>query len=487
MESTLPRPLLTSKPDDGGYLYEKVQNLIREMIDSGLLKPGDKVPSLRKMSRQARVSIATVSQAYLELEQKGFLQAREKSGFFVCRQQVTPSALPRAVSTRGRPRKVQVSDVVQSIMEFSHRGDVTALGLANPSAELLPVTALTRAMSRVTSRHRLASIRYSMPEGVSELRHQIAYRSRDFGCQFGPQDIVITAGATEGLATALQVVAKAGDVVAVESPCYFLILRLIESLGLLAVEIRTDPDTGINLAALERTLNKVDVKAVLTVPNFHNPLGGMMPDANKRSLVEMLSERDIALIEDDVYGDLHFGEQRPSVAKAFDQTGNVILCSSFSKTLAPGYRVGWMAAGRYMPAVRRIKLALSGTTASVTQLTISEFLATGAYDRTLRSVRRAYARQVEFMRHSIAEHFPAGTRISDPAGGFVLWVELPEYCNSDRLFEQALQHKVSISPGTLFSTTQRFDRYIRLSAGQTWSDQIEQGIATVGKLAHAMA
>ena len=245
-------------------------------------------------------------------------------------------------------------------MDSAHRGDVTSLGLANPSTELLPVAGLTRAMSRVTARRSLASIRYSRPEGVGELRRQIAYRSRELGCRFGPDDLVITSGATEGLATALQVVARAGDAVAVESPCYFQVLRLIESLGLLAVEVRTDADTGINLEALDRALDQVPVKALISVPNFHNPLGALMPEANKRTLVRMLDERGITFIEDDVYGDLYFGEQRPWAAKAFDESNNVILCSSFSKTLAPGYRVGWMAPGRFTQQVSRLKVAMSG-------------------------------------------------------------------------------------------------------------------------------
>lgn len=471
----------------GTFLYEEVQAQVREMIDSGVLGPGDKAPSLRKMSRLCRVSIATVSQAYLHLEQSGLIEAREKSGFFVRRQPACAPTLPRAVSVRSTARVVRVSDIVESILESAHRSDVTSLGLANPSTDLLPVNALARAMSRVSARQQLASIRYSQPLGVNELRRQIAYRSREFGCQFGPDDLIITSGATEGLASALQVVAKSGDAIAVESPCYFQVLRLIESLGLLAVEVRADPDTGLNLDALDRAMQQVPVKAVVCVPNFHNPLGALMPEANKRRLVRMLDERNVTLIEDDVYGDLYYGEQRPWAAKAFDEFDNVILCSSFSKTLAPGYRIGWIAPGKFGPQVRRLKIALSGTTASVTQLTVSEFLATGAYDKTMRTMRRAYARQVEQTRQSIAEHFPVGTRISQPAGGFVLWVQLPDGCDGDRLFRQSLEEKVSITPGSLFSSTRRFGQYIRISAGQPWSARIENGIATVGKLARSMA
>ena len=469
------------------FLYEQVAREVRNLIDAGILKAGDRAPSLRRMSEQARVSIATVSQAYQGLERLGYLEAREKSGFYVRRRAAESTTAPRAVNPRTAPRRVSVGDVVETILGAAHRPDVVSLGLANPSPDLLPVKALTRAMTRVASRRRLASMRYSLPQGLGELRRQIAYRSRDMGCELRPEDLLITSGATEGLATALQVVARSGDAVVVESPCYFQILQLIESLGLLAVEVRTDTETGLDLDALERALERVPVKAVIAVPNFHNPLGALMPDAGKRRLVRMLAERGIPLIEDDVYGDLYAGERRPWTAKAFDDDGNVILCSSFSKTLAPGYRVGWMAPGRLRREVTQIKRALSGTTASLTQLAVSEFLASGGYDRMLRQARRGYASQVEHTRDAIVRHFPAGTRVSRPAGGFVLWVELPEGVDGARLFEAALAEGVSVAPGSLFSPSRKFRGYVRISAGLTWSERVEDAIATVGRLAAGMA
>jgi len=468
------------------FLYEQVARQVRDMIDGGVLKPGDRAPSLRRMSEQARVSIATVSQAYQDLERRGFLEAREKSGFFVRQRAAEASTAPRPVNPRAAPRRVNVGDVVQTILDAAHRPDVVSLGVANPSPELLPAKALTRAMTRVASRRRLASMRYSLPQGLGELRRQIAYRSRELGCELRPEELLITSGATEGLATALQVVARSGDAVVVESPCYFQILQLIESLGLLAVEVRTDTETGLDLDALERALDRVPVKAVIAVPNFHNPLGALMPDAAKRRLVHLLAERRVPLIEDDVYGDLWLGERRPWTAKAFDEDGNVILCSSFSKTLAPGYRVGWMAPGRFAREVIQLKRALSGTTASLTQLAVSEFLASGGYERMLRHARRQYASQVEHTRYAITRHFPQGTRVSRPAGGFVLWVELPDGVDGGRLFEAALAEGVSITPGTLFSPSRKFRGYVRISAGLPWSDRVEEAIATVGRLAAAM-
>jgi DNA-binding transcriptional MocR family regulator len=222
------------------------------------------------------------------------------------------------------------------------------------------------------------------------------------------------------------------------------------------------------------------------VANFHNPVGSLMPDAGKQRLVAMLAERGIPLIEDDIFGDLHFGETRPRIAKCFDRDGLVLTCSSFSKTLAPGYRIGWVIPGRFAAAVLKIKRSM-GFSATPTQLAVAEFLRSGGYDRHLRRLRAAYRDQVQRMRDHIAQVFPAGTRITRPQGGFVLWVELPPGVDSMELFEQALAAGVSIAPGTLFSPTQKYRRFIRLNAGMVWSDPLRAAVDTLGRLVHALA
>ena len=469
------------------FLYEQVEKQIRHMIDTGVLKPEGRVPSLRRMSKQARVSIATVMQAYLALERKGFIEARPKSGFFVKPQQTREPTVPRVVKPRGLPRKVQVGDVAASVFAAAHCPGVVSLGIANPSADLLPVKGLTRAMTQVANRHRLQSMQYCPPAGVEGLRRQIAYRCADLGSVVSPEDVLITNGASEALAISLTLVANPGDVIAVESPTYFYVLQMIERLGMLAVSVRTDTEHGMCVESLEETLETVDVKAVLAVPNFNNPLGSLMPDDAKRRMVEMLSQRRIYLIEDDIYGDLHFDEQRPRIAKCYDEDGYVLTASAFSKTLAPGYRVGWLLPGRFGKEATQLKHALSGCSGTLTQMAIAEYLSSGNYDRFMRKVRKSYGEQVGQMRAAIAKYFPDATRVSRPRGGFVLWVELPKGVDSGALFGEAVTRGVSFTPGMLFSPRKTFKNYIRICAGLPWTDQVEAAVAVLGGIVHEAA
>jgi DNA-binding transcriptional MocR family regulator len=469
------------------FLYDQVADLVGGMIDNGTLKPGDRVPSLRGMSRRLNVSVATVMQGYMALERQGLVESRPQSGFYVRHRRRAEARVPKRTRPKIAPRPVRFGDTVESTFSLNHEPGVLPLGIANPAAELMPVKGLTRAMSQVMNRHGSEALTYCFPPGDHDLRRQIAYRSASLGCDAGPDDIVITNGATEALALSLSTVARRGDVIAVESPTYFCVLQLIESLGMLALEICTDPDTGMCLDSLERALSRVDVKAVLTVANFNNPIGSLMPDSNKERLVGMLAERDIPLIEDDIYGDLYFGDHRPRMARYYDRGGRVLTCSSFSKCLAPGYRVGWSMPGRYRKAVTQWKQSLSSATATLPQLAVAEFLRGGSYDRHLKRLRKAYREQVDQMRYSLAEHFPEGTCITRPQGGFVLWLQLPCGVDSREYYQRALAEGVSVTPGELFSPGTKYRNFIRISCGYPWSEDIERAVATLGRIAHRLA
>jgi DNA-binding transcriptional MocR family regulator len=278
-------------------------------------------------------------------------------------------------------------------------------------------------------------------------------------------------------------VASPGDVLAVESPTYFVVLQIIESLGIKTVEIPTYPREGICLDALTGVLAKTKVKACLLMPTVHNPLGATMPEAKRRKLVSILADRDIPLIEDDIFGDLHFGQRRPRAVKAFDKQGIVLLCSSFSKTLAPGYRVGWVAPGRYRNQVLRLKMVTTMGNPVLTQMMIADFLQNGGYDQHLRRIRKAYASQVEMMTQAIDRHFPDGTRVTRPSGGFVVWVEFPKSIDALDLHRRALERRISIAPGPIFSPVGGFRNFARLNCGHVWSERIEEAIRTLGELA----
>jgi DNA-binding transcriptional MocR family regulator len=381
---------------------------------------------------------------------------------------------------------VRFGQLFEEIFTISNDPRVTPFAAARPSMELMPDKALMRETRNVISRHPRACMDYCFPPGEPRLRQQIALRYSEMGLSIGADEIIITNGATEALSLALHAVARRGDVIAVESPTYFSVLRLIEKLGMLALEIDTDPQDGINFDSLEFALDTMDVTAMLVVPNFNNPSGSLMPSANKQRLVEMLQERNIPLIEDDVYGDLYFGSERPDICKHFDRNDNVLSASSFSKTLAPGFRMGWVVGGRHQERLLEWKQATSSGSPSLQQLALTEFLRSGQYDRHLERLRKAVKDQVEKARFMIARAFPEGTRISNPQGGFVLWIELPRGINCFDVYTRALEERIGITPGMLFSATRKFRNYIRINCGYPWSEDNEAALHKLGELIHAM-
>lgn len=464
------------------YKYDQVSRYINELIEKGDLKPGDKAPSLRKLSKQLGVSIATITQSYVNLEDKGILTAKPQSGFYVNALVNQINDIDKSAATPRQARRVRFGDLFEEIFRNANNPRIIPFGTSNPSMEFMPVKSLTRATRSIISRYPQKSMDYLFPPGDRKLREQIAQQYAQNYTRVSADDIIITSGATEALSISLRTVAKRGDIIAVESPTYFAVLRMIEQMGMLAVEIDTDPVNGLNIEALEEAFDTMDIKAVMASPNTSNPLGCQMPEERKRELVNLLAERDIPLIEDDVYGSVYFGDKQPRPAKSYDLNNIVLSCSSFSKTLAPGHRIGWVVAGRYHKKFLQFKQAWSSATSSINQLALAEFLSSGQYDRHLVRLRVAMREQVERGRFMIAKNFPEGTRISHPHGGNVLWVEMPEGCDCIDIFNRALEHNIAITPGILFSATRRFKNHLRINCGSPWNATTEDALKTLGKI-----
>lgn len=463
-------------------LYHQVAHHIEKMIDEGLLRPGDRIPSVRQMSKTRRVSMATVLEAYFLLENKGLIEARPQSGFYVKLPLISSCPEP----TRSKPSK-SVSqftngDFVVSLLQNGRDAKVIQLGAAAPSHERLPSKTLNRITASILRNEPETLNEYDMPPGNQKLRRLIAKRAFTYGCDFTPDDILTTVGGMEALNLALLATTKPGDIVALESPTYYGALQSIESFGLKALEIPTTPQAGMCIDALEEALNNKRVKAVLAIPNFNNPLGSLMPEERKAALVALLAKHEIPLIEDDVYGDLHFEGTRPKPAKAWDKKGLVLLCSSFSKTVSPGARVGWIAGGRFQERITELKFMNTVATNTLSQMAIAELLESGGYDRHLRKTRSAYALQVQQHRCAIERYFPSGTKITKPAGGFLLWVELPRQIDSFGIYERALQEKISIAPGPIFSSQRAYRNFLRINAGAPYSDKIDRALEKLGGL-----
>ncbi len=463
------------------YLYEQVVDRIATLINRGTLRPGERISSVRKLSSQLRVSVSTVLQAYFLLEDRGFIEARPQSGFYVKLRPRDLPPEPKPSNPSLSATKVGVAELLAQVFEAARNPDFVPLATAIPSPDLLPAKQLNRFMAWVARHRGEQGVNYDFPPGNEALRRQVARRSIDWGCSLSPEDIVTTCGAMEALNLCLRAVAKPGDTIAIESPTFYGILQA--SLGMKVLEIPTHPRDGIELNALEHAIKKNRVKACLLVPNFNNPLDSCMSDKNKKQLVKMLGRREIPLIEDDIYGDIYFGTVRPKAAKAFDKEGLVLLCSSFSKTIAPGYRVGWVAPGRFRHQIEHLKPMNTIATATLPQMAVARFLESGGYDRHLRKLRKALATQIQQVVLAISRYFPEGTKVTRPAGGFVLWVELPKGVDSIELYRKALEEKISVAPGPIFSAKQKYQNFIRLSYGQPWSDRLEQALVTLGRLA----
>lgn len=461
-------------------LYENVADSISVLIASGTLRPGERVPSVRRLSTQKRVSVSTVLRAYEVLETRGLIEARPNAGYYV-RPRLPTAAEPSISQPPRAPQLVGISALVQEILD-ARKPDVVSFGAACPSHELMPTQKLRRVLASVARKRPLSLTTYVLPPGNEELRRQIARRALEFGCNFSAKDIIITHGAMEALNLCIRAVAKPGDTIAVESPTYFGFLQIFESLGIKALEIPTHPRDGISLEALEFATDRQKIAAVMAMPNAQNPLGFTMSDDNKKRLVTMLDRRGVPLIEDDVYGDIYYGDERPRPAKHFDRSGNVMLCSSFTKTVAPGFRIGWVTPGKWHAQVQMLKFINSVGSPEALQLAISEFLSSGSYERQLRKLRQSFRDHVARVSAAVSEHFPAGTRITRPAGGFILWVELPEGVDSVALFRQAIRNNISLGPGTLFSATDRFRNCIRMGCAEPWSARTERAIVTLGEL-----
>ncbi|HSI83176.1 MAG: PLP-dependent aminotransferase family protein [Candidatus Methylacidiphilales bacterium] len=469
---------------EADHLYEKVADKIAQLIAQGDLRAGERIPSVRRMSSQQGVSIATVLQAYLVLENRGLISARPKSGYYVQpRRRIFPPepAMSKPATTA---TLVGMSGLLGRLLEAVNDPSILPMGAACPSPELLPTQKLNRILATLSRQAGDEAVEYDMPPGCPALRRQVARRSLDWGCSLSSEDFVTTSGGMEALNLCLRAVAKPGDTIALDSPTYFGILQSIESLGMKALELPCHPRTGICLESLEAELKRQKISAVLSVTNFNNPLGSFMPESHKRALVEMLARAEVPLIEDDIYGDLAHHGPRPKVAKAYDTKGLVMLCGSYSKTLAPGYRVGWVAPGpRYLQKVKHLKYTSTVASASLPQMAVAEFLQNGGYDHHIRTLRFMYGEQVSRMCEAIGALFPAGTRVTRPEGGFVLWVELPKAVDSLQLQDDAMRHRISIAPGPLFSSQQKYSNFVRLSCGHPWSARFEQGIETLGRLA----
>lgn len=463
-------------------LYEELAGHISGLIQDGTLRSGERVPSVRDVVRERRVSPATAMRAYQLLESRGLIETRPRSGYYVSESHERRIAEPRRARSAPRTTRVEVSELVFQILDAARDKDVVPLGSAFPSPTLFPWPKLARSLGSAARHMDPWSTVESLPPGSTELRRQIARRYLKFGTNVSAEEVVITGGALEALNLSLQVLTRPGDAIAIEAPAFYGCLQAVEMLGLKAVEIPTNPRDGVDLAALAQAIDRQGIRVCWLMTTFQNPLGATMPDDKKRELVEMLEKRGVPLIEDDVYAELHFGDERPRPAKAFESKGGVLNCGSFSKSLAPGYRLGWVAAGRFASEIQKRKIATSISTSLPIQDGIALYLRQEGYDAHLAKLRATLAAQQTELLASLQRHFPNGYRVTRPEGGYFVWVELPRGVDALEVHRLALEQGISIAPGPIFSPRREFKNCVRLNYGHPWTPELDRAIAKLGQL-----
>lgn len=461
-------------------LYLKIAGIIEKQILNGTLRLGDKIPSIRTVQKVYNVSINTVRQAFLELESKSLIEPRPKSGYYVSKASQRKFSLPSVIILESLQKEKHPEDLFQKTFALSDNQDITHFSLGLPEKSLLPIAQLNKSVATVMRSLANGGVTYESVQGNVNFRRTVARWSFMLEGKITEDDVIVTSGAMNGMFTCLMAVTKRGDKVAIESPAYFGILKMISAMGLEAVEIPSDPSTGLDLEALKKVLPTI--RACCFVVNFNNPLGTLMPDDHKKELVKMLTERDIPLIENDMFRNVYYGAERPKPCKAFDEAGIVMLVNSVSKTLAPGYRIGWIIPGKYKDKIIQQKLIQTLSTPALYQEALSHFLENGRYDHHLRTFRKIIQANGLKLQQGIEDYFPDNTKVSRPEGGFMLWLELDRRIDTVKLYDVAIRQNISFAPGRMFTQYNQYNNCMRLNFAMEWTDKINADLKMLGKI-----
>jgi DNA-binding transcriptional MocR family regulator len=474
---------MKKKANNKELLYIKIANSLEQQIINDVLKVGDKLPSIRMICRQHGVSMSTAQFAYYELEAKSLIEPRPQSGYYVSDSSRKKLAMPDITRPFTKSPVKLATEIFENATDHAGEKNFTVFARGVPAVSLLPIAKLNKGMLQAVREMAGGGTAYESQQGNEKLRTQVAKLSFNWKGNLAAKDVLTTSGCINAVSYCLMALTKRGDTIAVESPCFYGILQLAQSLGLNILELPTNPQTGVDMEFFKKVLQQNKIAACLFVSNFNNPFGSLMPDEHKKEAVKLLEKYNVPLIEDDIYGDIYFGDKRPSCCKSYDESGMVLLCSSVSKTLAPGYRVGWVAPGKFMNEVSKKKLFHNLYSTSITSEVIGSFLENGRYEAHLRKLRRTlHANYLQYVR-VIGEHFPDGTKMSRPQGGLSLWVELPKKIDSIDLYNTATSKKITFSPGSMFTLQKQFSNCMRLSYGLEWNEKTENSLKLLGKLA----
>ena len=463
--------------------YKQIAQHLAEGIRKGTLGPGERLPSLRSLCLSRGTSLMTALAAYRHLEDLGLVEALPRSGYRVAQGKAATLCGPAIPRPRVMPEGGHRSDILAQVLASLENPSSTPLGFGCPSPDLFPQASLRRLTASLLNTRKNLWAGYSAPPGCAELRRQIALRLQRRGMEVGPEDVLITTGAMEALTLSVRLLTRPGDLVALECPTFFGIVDAVRNAGARILELPGDPQGGVEPGRLLAACDRHPVTAAVLIPSFANPTGSLMGDDRRRAWMEALQARGVALVEDDLYGELAWDHRRPTPLCAWERSDGLpnLLVGSLSKTLLPGGRVGYVVArGPWIERLTNLKATSTLANATLPEHLAAECLSSGLFDRHLRRMVPRLQAGVHALRASIARHFPQGTHVSDPRGGYLLWVELPKGVDGLTLFRLALQQGVTIAPGCLFSQGPGLERFIRLNGGLTCD--LDGPMATLGRL-----
>ncbi len=381
----------------------------------------------------------------------------------------------------GRPVRYGPPTGLLEFMRQVEKPGLINLAAGVPSPSLLPVEELKQAFRSATALEGREMWAYQRPEGHAGLRGQIARNLVKRGVQAGPEDVLLTTGCTQALHLAISTLAGPGDLVACESPGYYNMLEQIHATGARVLPLPVDINSGLLLDVAEPLLKKHRPKCLVICSSLSNPTGGTLPPAKRKDLVRLCRELGIVVIEDDIYGELCDGGA-PNPVRAYDDGSHVIYVSSFCKSVSPGLRVGCMLPGKWFERVVRLKCNADLHSSVVTEATLCAFLQRGGLERHLSKLHAQCRRRRESVRRAVLQYFPAGTKVSDPQGGFLLWLELPHKLDSAAWSERAKSKGVSFARGEVFLTSPARRGCLRLNCARAEESDLEKGIRILAEL-----
>ncbi|MFZ4928963.1 PLP-dependent aminotransferase family protein [Chryseobacterium sp. Mn2064] len=441
------------------YKYEVFTSVIEDQIRSGVLQQNDRLPSIREIRKNYNLSTSSVQSGFEYLMIKGLVESSPRSGYFVAniQEEYIPEnkiQLPPVVRDEGFMKNIMLTSKSAS--------EATAFNNAVPGDVLIPQKLILRTMQEVIREKGAALLRYYPSNGLEPLREQIARQMKGYGAVMNPNELIITDGALQALAIALKSVSQPGDVVAVDSPCVFSVLEVIANLGLKVVEIPVHYRNGFDVEYFRAVCSGNTIRALVTTPNFHNPTGIMMNDDVKKEVLAIAEKYQICIIENEMYSDLYFSEKRPNCIKSFDTKGLVMTYSSFSKTLAPGIRLGWLYAGQYYAKAERSKFALGRSVSPIYQELILKLLQSSSYERHLRSFRKKLNEQAALVLETLRTSFPKEAYFHRPQGGYSIWGQLPEKVDMEQFYRYCEENKIQFTPGDTFSFSHKYSHHFRI-------------------------